>query len=182
MYAMASSVAELAGDREIVFTRVFDAPREMVFDAWTDPQQVAQWWGPVGFTTAIQEMDVREGGVWRHVMHGPNGMDFPNQIVFTKVIRPELLAYAHSGGRKGDPGASFHTTVTFQAEGSKTLLTMRMVFEQADVREHVIREYRAVEGGMQTLERLAGHLTNHSPRPPHIHSEFNCLAQLIEQG
>jgi len=67
-----------ATEREITLSRLFDAPREVVFDAWTDPRQIAAWWGPDGFTNTIQEMDVRPGGVWRFVMHGPDGVDYPN--------------------------------------------------------------------------------------------------------
>jgi len=63
-------------DREITITRVFDAPREMIWDAWTDPEQNVKWWGPRGFTSTIREMDVRPGGVWKSTMHGPDGTDY----------------------------------------------------------------------------------------------------------
>ena len=76
-------------DREIVSARVFDAPRELVWKAWVDPKHVAQWWGPKGFTNTIHEMDVRPGGVWRFAMHGPDGTDYKNEIVFIEVVRPE---------------------------------------------------------------------------------------------
>ena len=78
-----------------MITRVFNAPRKMVFDAWTDPRQVAQWWGPRGFTTTISEMDVRPGGVWRLVMHGPDGTDYKNKVVYLEVAKPERLVYKH---------------------------------------------------------------------------------------
>ena len=71
--------------RELVITRIFDAPRELVWRAWTDPKHVAQWWGPNGFTNTIHEMDVRPGGVWRFVMHGPDGVDYANKIVFGEI-------------------------------------------------------------------------------------------------
>jgi uncharacterized protein YndB with AHSA1/START domain len=92
MTARTSSLAEATTDREIVTTRVFDAPREMVFDAWTDPKHIGQWWGPIGFTTTTHEMDVRPGGVWRFTMHGPDGRDYKNRIVYTEIVRPERLA------------------------------------------------------------------------------------------
>jgi uncharacterized protein YndB with AHSA1/START domain len=82
-------------DREIVATRVFDAPRELVFQMWTDPQHISNWYGPRGFTTTTHEMDVRPGGVWRHVMHGPDGTDYPNEIVYLEVVKPERLVYDH---------------------------------------------------------------------------------------
>jgi uncharacterized protein YndB with AHSA1/START domain len=74
---------------------------------WTDPNHVAQWWGPKGFTNTIHEMDVRPGGVWRFVMHGPDGVDYQNKIVFIEVVKPERLVYDHVSGPK------FHVTVTF---------------------------------------------------------------------
>lgn len=144
--------------REIVVSRVFDAPRELVWQAWTDPKHVVHWWGPSGFTTTIQEMDVRPGGVWRHVMHGPDGTDYPNKSVFKEVVKPERIVYSHGGGKKGGPGASFVATWTFDAQGDKTRVTMRAVFASAEARDRVVKEYNAIEGGKQTLARLAEHL------------------------
>ena len=89
---MAESETTAAAEREIRITRVFDAPRELVFEAWTDRDQVVEWWGPHGFTTTIHEMDVRPGGVWRFVMHGPDGTDYNNHVVFEEVVEPERLA------------------------------------------------------------------------------------------
>ena len=79
--------ADAAPD-EIVTTRLLNAPRALVFEAWTDPHHVAQWWGPNGFTNTIHEMDVTPGGVWRFVMHGPDGVDYPNRIVYIEVVNP----------------------------------------------------------------------------------------------
>src|SRR5713101_3055168 len=118
--------AEETADREIVITRVFDAPRERVFEAMTDPKQVVQWWGPKGFTTTIEKMDVRPGGVWKHVMHGPDSTDYPNKSVFTEVVKPGRIVYSHGGGKKGGPAAQFQATWTFEAQGAKNRLTLRM--------------------------------------------------------
>jgi uncharacterized protein YndB with AHSA1/START domain len=144
-------------EREIVLTRVFDAPRELVFEAWTNPKHVAQWWGPNGFTTTIHEMDVRPGGIWRLVMHGPDGFDYRNKIVFLDVVKPERLIYKHSP-EKGSEPVNFEVTVTFAAHGGKTHLTMRMLFTSAASRDHVVKKYGAIEGANQTLERLAEQL------------------------
>lgn len=149
---------EEPADREILITRVFDAPRELVWNAWTDPKQVVQWWGPRGFTTTIHEMDVRPGGVWRHTMHGPDGTDYPNKSVFIEIVKPERIVYSHGGGKKGDPGVRFQATWTFEVEGGKTKLTLRMVFPSAEARDHIVKQYNAIEGGNQTLARLAEHL------------------------
>jgi uncharacterized protein YndB with AHSA1/START domain len=147
---------ENTSDREIVVTRIINAPRALVWEAWTDPDQIAKWWGPEGFTTTIEEMDVRPGGVWKHVMHGPDGFDYINKSVFTEVVKPERIAFTHEGkgGRKGESFAAFEATWTFESLGNKTGVTIRMVFPSAADRDLVVKEYGAVEGAEQTLVRL----------------------------
>src|SRR5215217_7891459 len=88
-----ASAGASAADREIVITRVFDAPREMVFSAFTDPEHIGAWWGPKGFTITTHAMDVRPGGEWRFIMHGPDGVDYPNKISYLEIARPERLVY-----------------------------------------------------------------------------------------
>jgi len=144
-------------DREIVLSRLLDAPRELVFAVWTDPKQIVQWWGPRGFTTTSHEMSVTPGGVWRFVMHGPDGRDYKNKIIYTEVVRPERLVYRHAGEDEHED-VRFHVTVTFEAQGRKTLLTMRSVFATAQERDDVVEKYGALEGARQTLERLAQHV------------------------
>ena len=144
--------ASASADREITATRVFDAPRELVFEAWTDPKHIAQWWGPKGFTNTIHQMDVRPGGVWEFIMHGPDGVDYQNKIVYIEVVKPERLVYSHVSGPQ------FHATVTFTEQGAKTRVTVRMLFGSAELRDKVAKEFGAVEGLQQTLERLAEQL------------------------
>jgi uncharacterized protein YndB with AHSA1/START domain len=148
--------------REIVTSRLVDAPREVVWEAFTDPKQVVLWWGPRGFTTTIHEMDVRPGGTWSHTMRGPDGAEYPNKSTFTEVVKPERIVYGHGGGKKGGPGVSFEATWTFEAKGNKTLLTGRMVFPTAEARELVVREFGAIEGGRQTMDRLQEQLDQNS--------------------
>jgi uncharacterized protein YndB with AHSA1/START domain len=143
-------------DREIVFTRLLDTPRERVFDAFTDPRQVGHWFGPTGFTLTIHEMDVRPGGVWRFIMHGPDGVDWPNRVLYHEVVRPERLVYDHGDGEDSD--RDFHVTITFADEGDRTRLTMRSLFPTAAARDYVVREVGAIEGGNQTLDRLTTYL------------------------
>jgi uncharacterized protein YndB with AHSA1/START domain len=157
---MVESEATATTDREIVVTRVFDAPRELVFQAWTDPEQVVQWWGPRGFTTTNHEMDVRPGGVWRFVMHGPDGTDYANRVDFLEVVAPERLVYEHGPDGESE-GLSFRSTVTFDDEGGKTRLTLRLVFGSAEERDRAV-EFGALDGGKQTLKRLAQHLADRS--------------------
>jgi len=115
--------------------------------------------GPDGFTNTIMEMDVRPGGICRLIMHGPNGVDYPNRIMYTEVVEPERLVYMHDSDIENDP-AQFETTITFEAKGNKTLLTMRAVFVSAEELDKVIKEYGAIEGNRQTMKRLEEYLSN----------------------
>ena len=100
---MIPEAASATGERELVFVRVLDAPREFVFDLWTDPTHIEKWWGPVGFTTTTNVMDVKPSGVWDYVMHGPDGTDYPNRSVYIEVAKPERLVFSNVGGRADDP-------------------------------------------------------------------------------
>lgn len=137
-------------DCEIAATRFLDATRERVFRMRADPGQVSRWWGPRGFTTTIIEMDVKPGGVWRFVMHGPDGTDYQNKIIYTEIAEPERLAYSHVSGPK------FDAMATFDDLDGKTILTMRMRFESPELRDKVVQEFKAVDGLNQTLDRLEG--------------------------
>jgi len=155
--AAANDPAADEAARTILTTRVYDAPRALVFEAFTQPQHLAQWWGPNGFTTTTSAIDVRPGGVWRFVMHGPDGTDYQNRITYDEVVKPERLVYHHGGTVDVEP-VQFRVTVTFEDLDGKTKLTMRMVFPSAAERDRVAEKYGAVEGAKQTLERLAGYL------------------------
>lgn len=144
-------------DREIVINRTFDAPRELVWKAWTDSNHLVQWWGPQGFGNTTLEFNFEPGGVWRFTMHGPDGTDYPNRITYIEIDPPERLVYAVSSD-SDDADDRFETTVTLTEHDGKTLLTMRSLFPSAAVRDYVVREHNAVEGGKQTLARLAVHL------------------------
>ena len=144
-------VEQIIGDREIITTRILHAPRELVFKAWTDPAHVAKWWGPDGFRSTIQKMDVRPGGEWLLVMHGPDGTDYRNKSVFLEVKEPERLAYDHVSGPK------FVSTVTFDDIDGLTKVTMKQVFESPAELKNVIKAFHADEGGKQTLARLEAH-------------------------
>jgi uncharacterized protein YndB with AHSA1/START domain len=148
---------KLVGDREIAATRVFDAPRELVWKAWTEPEHIAQWWGPNGFTTTTHSMELRPGGVWRYVMHGPDGRDYRNKVTYLEVVKPERLVYNHGGEEDVEP-VNHHVTVTFREQGDKTRVDMRMVFVSAEARTHVIEAYGAFEGLKQHMGRLEAYL------------------------
>jgi uncharacterized protein YndB with AHSA1/START domain len=150
---------DLAQDpRSIIATRVFDAPRQLVWTAWTDPKHLAQWWGPNGFSTTTSAFDFRPGGVWRFVMHGPDGRDYQNRITFDAIVKPERIRYHHGGGDDVEP-VQFRTTVTFDAlSGNTTRLTLHVVFPSAAERDRVVKDYGADKGAEQTLSRLGDYV------------------------
>ena len=144
--------------RSIIGTREFDAPRDLVFSCFTDPKHLAQWWGPDGFTTTTSQFEFRAGGVWRFVMHGPDGRDFENRINFDEIVRPERIAYRHGGGDDVEP-VQFKTTVTFEDLGdNRTLLVWHGEFPSAEERARVIKEYGADKGLAQNMARLAAYV------------------------
>lgn len=158
-----------ASDREIVLTRIVRAPRDLVFRAWTEPEHVVRWWGPDGFTTTTGAIDVRPGGSWRFVMHGPDGVDYPNAIEYLEVSRPDRLVYRHRG-EEGHEGVQFLTTVTFADRDGATEVTLRMVFDTAERRDRVVEQYGAIEGGEQHLDRLAAYAPTIGPAGGFAHA------------
>lgn len=142
-------------DRELAISRVINAPRELVFEAWTKPEHLINWWGPNGFTNTFQEVNIKPGGRWRFIMHGPDGRNYPNEIVYHEIEFPSRLRYGHSNPEDPD-GFNFTTTVTFESAGeNKTKVTMSVVFESKEVLEYVIREHGAKKGGEETIGKLA---------------------------
>lgn len=147
---------DAGGARELVLSRTLEAPRERVFDAWLDAAHIGQWWGPNGFSTDVDQMDVREGGEGRFTMHGPDGSDYVDRIVYTQVRRPGRLCYRHVDGA----ATAFEVEAVFAPEGEATLLTLRMTCASAQQLEQLKRA-GAEEGGNQTLERLARYLAGY---------------------
>jgi len=156
---MSTNQAEVSStaDREIVVSRVFDAPRELVFSAWADTEHVSKWWGPNGFRTTTYKRDFRPGGVWDFVMHGPDGRDYINKVIYQRIVVPELIEHIHMGD---DNAVHFHAHTTFEDLNGQTRITMRNVLPSKAVRDKVVREYGAIEGAQQTLERFAQHLAS----------------------
>src|SRR5690242_1947658 len=144
--AMAESAT---ADREIVISRVIDASRELVFEAFTAVRHLSQWWGPDGFTTTTRAFEFRVGGVWDFVMHGPDGTDYQEWITWTEIVAPERIAMVH-GEFRDDPNA-FESTLTFEPAGEQTRIVMRAVFPTKELREEAVEKYHAIEGGEQHL-------------------------------
>lgn len=152
-----TGVFDESTERELVVTYLLNARREIVYEAWINPMHVAQWWGPDGFTSTIHQMNVKPGGIWTFTMHGPDGTDYSNKIVFIEMARPEYLAYIH-GDDTGNGSGQFEVTVTFDEQDQKTNLTMRMLFRSAEEREKMVKEFAAMEGVNQTITRLKQYL------------------------
>ncbi len=138
-------------DKEIFSSRLFDAPRELVWEVWTNPNHTALWWGPTGFTNTIYEMDVKPGGIFKFMMHGPDGVDFPNQISYIEVVKPERLVYNHGNYKNPE---MFFVTINFLEDNGKTKISMRMLFKTVEERREVVEKYGALEGQKQHLDKL----------------------------
>jgi uncharacterized protein YndB with AHSA1/START domain len=146
-------------DREIVLTRLLDAPREAVFDAWTDPDQITAWFGPTGMKIVTHEIDIRPGGIWRFDMVAADGTRYDNRMVFRIIDRPYRIEVDHGADRDADPGM-FRMLVTFDAQSDgKTVLTLRQLHPSRAQREAAIG-FGAVAYGGQTLDKLAAHLAS----------------------
>ena len=140
-------------DREVAISRLIRAPRELVFEAFTEVRHLSRWWGPEGFTTTTRAFEFRVGGVWDFVMHGPDGTDYQEWIVWTEIVPPERIRLLH-GESRDDPNA-FETVLTFAPDGAATRVEMRTVFPTKALRDQAVEQYHAVEGGGQTLNHLA---------------------------
>jgi uncharacterized protein YndB with AHSA1/START domain len=165
MLETTSEVLDTAAANEIVISRVFAAPRAMVWGALADPWQVGQWWGPKGFTTTILEMDLRTGGKWSLIMQGPDGTKYPNEMTFTEVVPMQRIRLELTGGREGAEPLHFHKTMTFTDEEDGTRFTIRITFASAEERDRNVREYGSIEGGKQTMERLDAYLQERRSHP-----------------
>ena len=158
MTARQEFAAKTEGDREIVLVRLFNAPLERVWRAWTEPEEVAKWWGPHGFKTTTDTRDFKAGGTWKHTMIGPDGVKYPNSAKFLEIVEKEKIVFTNGGAGENMDPVRFTATVTFKALGDKTELTMRQVFDTPEFRDTAVKVYGAVEGGRQTMGKLAAHL------------------------
>ena len=147
----------VTAEREIVISRIIDAPRELVFEAFTEVRHLSQWWGPDGFTTTTRAFEFRVGGEWDFVMHGPDGTDYQEWIAWTEISPPQRIALVH-GESRADPNA-FESVLTFAAQGEATRIKMRTVFPTRALRDEAAEKYHAIEAGQQTLGNLAAYVT-----------------------
>jgi uncharacterized protein YndB with AHSA1/START domain len=144
-------------DRTIVVSRTIDGPRRLVFEACSQVRHLARWYGPNGFTTTTRSFDFRVGGVWEFVMHAPDGTGYPNHVEYREIVAPERIVMLH-GDRAGDPRA-FVSTITFIERGEETTeIVLRSEFKTKEQRDEIVERYGAIEGGHQTLGRLAAYV------------------------
>ena len=152
-----SPLSTWALDREIVLSRVINAPRELIFSAWADPSHLPQWFGPAGFRVETKSIDIRVGGDWRFDLIAPDGKLYRSRMQFLRIERPHLIEFDHGADKDNDPGI-FRTTITFdeQSDG-KTVITLRQLHPTKSQRDATIGS-GAVEFGYQTLDKLAQHV------------------------
>lgn len=146
--------SKTVADREIVVTRLIDAPRDLVFAAFTEQEHIEQWWAPKGAVT--HEMDVKPGGVWRYSQPAHNGSSMPFEIKFIELDRPARLVYDYGADGANAP-EPVRTTVIFEEEDGKTKVTLQLLFATAVERKQAVK-YGAIVGAMQALENLADYL------------------------
>ena len=139
-------------DRELLISRKLNAPVELVWEAWSRPEHIANWWGPDGFTTTISEMDLRAGGMWNLVMHGPDGTDYDNKSIFREVVPFKKIVYEHISY------PWILATITFEDQGEQTLLKWHMLFESAEEFLKVVKTYKADKGLEQNIDKLGVYL------------------------
>ena len=155
---MNASAKEVSGisERQIIVTRLINAPLALVFKAFHEPKHITNWWGPNGFRTTTHEMQFRVGGRWKNTMHGPDGTDYDNFSIYTDIRENELIAYDHFAGEGGP--LHFQAEISFKAEGEKTRVTLQLTAPTKDERD-AMAKFGAIEGGEQTLARLEAHLS-----------------------
>jgi len=142
-------------DREIALSRLLNAPIELVWEVWTNPEHIKNWWGPNGFTNTISKMEVQPEGEWNLIMHGPDGTDYKNKSIFKEVIQHQKLVYDHISVPK------FTSTITFERVGNQTQLDWVMLFETKEQLIQVVKTFNAAEGLKQNVEKLQAYLDNH---------------------
>jgi len=148
-----NNITSSSPDCEIESIRNFNYTREAIFNAWTDPNQLKNWWGPNGFTNTFHEFDLRPGGKWSFTMHGPDGKNYPNESIFVEIIKPELIVFNHITNPK------FQVVATFEEDHNDTTkLTFRMIFDTPELCS-LVKLY-AVEKNEENFDRLEVELQN----------------------
>jgi uncharacterized protein YndB with AHSA1/START domain len=168
------SNSDFAG-RELSINRLLNAPVELVWEVFINPEHIKNWWGPNGFTNTIYKMEVKPGGVWEFMMHGPDGTNYPNKSVFKEVVPHRLIVFEHYA-------PNFTTTINFVAEGGKTRINWHMLFESKELFEMIVKNHKADKGLEQNIEKLEAYLTqplNMASEPFVIERTFNAPIEKV---
>ena len=143
-------------DRTMSATRILNAPRDLVWKVLTDPDHIKHWWGPNGFSLTTHEHEMRIGGQWNFTMHGPEGTNFVNEMVYDEIVKPERIVLSHG------PFPKFQMHIELIDRGDKTELRWKNVFEDDQEFKQAVEVYHAVEGLDQNLDRLAQYVKEHN--------------------
>ncbi|MDC6364374.1 MULTISPECIES: SRPBCC domain-containing protein [Flavobacteriaceae] len=142
--------------RQLSISRTLKAPIELVWEVWTTPEHIAQWWGPNSFTNSIQQMDVREGGEWKLTMHGPDGTNYPNRSIYKEIVLHKKIVFEHFNPH-------FITTVVFEPNGEETHMSWTAVFDSEEILQTIIKAHKADEGMKQNIAKLENYISKLKP-------------------
>lgn len=139
-------------DRKLKITKVLHAPIEQVWEVWTKPEHIKHWWGPTGFTNTIQQMNFKVNGEWIFTMHGPDGKNYPNRIMFQEIIPFKKIVFKHFN-------PNYIATINFESKGKEIALEWITLFETKELFDTVVKVFKADEGMKQNVERLEHYLS-----------------------
>ncbi|MBC7829615.1 MAG: SRPBCC domain-containing protein [Chitinophagaceae bacterium] len=137
--------------RELRIAKMLNAPAELVWEVWTNPDHIANWWGPYGFTNTIHTIAVIAGGEWRLTMHGPDGKTYTNKSVFVEIVPSKKIVFQHFN-------PNYLATIVFEPDGKETLMEWTMQFETTELFETVVKVFKADEGLKQNVEKLTSYI------------------------
>jgi uncharacterized protein YndB with AHSA1/START domain len=146
-------VKNSTADRELIFSRLLDAPIKLVWEVWTNPEHIKLWWGPDGFTNTIKKMDIKDNGAWDLIMHGPDGTDYEIKSVFREIIKHKKIVYEQLNHFK------YVATIEFESRGEQTLLRWQMLFESKEYLIEAAKTYGVDKGFTQNAQRLVDYLS-----------------------
>jgi len=132
--------------------KTFEAPIDLMWKVWTDPEHIVNWWGPDGFSTTIHKIDFQEGGEWKLTLHGSDGTNYPNRSIFIEIITRKKIVFEHFNPH-------FITTVIFESTGAETQVDWTLLFDSAEMCETIIKAHKAEEGQKQNIEKLEKYIS-----------------------
>ena len=154
-----TSIVAEPNKQEVIISRTFEAPRELVFRMWTDAAYIPEWWGPSIMTTIVDSLDGKKGGIWRYVQHDPAGNEYAHNGVFHEVSAPERLVHTYEF--EGVPAVGLVTVTFEELAGGRTKLTETSLYPSVDIRDGVLQS-GMTEGAIELMDRFAALLAKHS--------------------